>query len=239
MEEHHCCFSHRNHLKSIIFQIRKSFLLEYGEFDHNKNKKYYDFEGIRNEILSRTDQIAGKNKEISSDPIKLSIYSPNVLDLTLIDLPGIVRIAENEPDIQKRLENLALEFIEKENCLILAVSAGNVDLDLSDGLKLARQVDKDGLRTIGVLTMLDLDGPGIPNVLEILEGKMFPLNRPFIGVVNRSQTDIDRKKKIEEALKSEHDFFRRADKPYKDIADRLGTFYNLSSQFQHIHILTL
>ena len=48
------------------------------------------------------------------------------------------------------------EFIKPENTIILAVTPANQDLANSDALKLARKVDPDGLRTIGVITKLDL-----------------------------------------------------------------------------------
>jgi hypothetical protein len=36
--------------------------------------------------------VAGQNKGISKLPINLRIYSPNVLDLTLVDLPGLTKV---------------------------------------------------------------------------------------------------------------------------------------------------
>ena len=65
---------------------------EYGEFLHKKGEKFYDFEQIRQEIERRTDEIAGDRKNISSKPISLTIYSPSVLDLTLVDLPGLTKV---------------------------------------------------------------------------------------------------------------------------------------------------
>ena len=65
---------------------------EYGEFLHKKGEKFYDFAQIRQEIERRTDEIAGDRKNISSKPISLTIYSPSVLDLTLVDLPGLTKV---------------------------------------------------------------------------------------------------------------------------------------------------
>ena len=113
-------------------------------------------------------------------------------------------------------------FISQENTLILAVSAANQDLANSDALKLAREHDPDGQRTIGVITKLDLMDEGT-NALDIFEGKLLPLKLGYVGVVNRSQKDIDGKASIEKALKKEADFF--ASSPYKAMIDRMGTFY--------------
>ncbi|KAG9284663.1 hypothetical protein G9A89_004705 [Geosiphon pyriformis] len=105
--------------------------------------------------------------------------------------------------------------------IILAVSPANVDLVNSESLKLAKQVDYEGRRTIGVLTKLDLMDAGT-NALEILTGRVLPLKLGFIGVVNRSQQDIVVNKPMSEALKSETDFFRNHP-AYKSIAARCGT----------------
>ena len=65
---------------------------EWGEFLHVPNKKFYDFGEIRNEIIRETERLTGKNKGISNKTINLKIYSPYVLNLTLVDLPGITKV---------------------------------------------------------------------------------------------------------------------------------------------------
>jgi len=107
--------------------------------------------------------------------------------------------------------------------VILAVSPANVDLANSEALKLARSVDSQGRRTIGVLTKLDLMDAGT-NALDILTGRVYPLKLGFIGIVNRSQQDINSEKSMADALESETDFFR--DHPaYRNIAHKNGTKY--------------
>jgi len=58
----------------------------------NDNKKYFDFNQIRNRIEELTNEICGKEKGIIDDPIILNVYDKNCSDLTVIDLPGITRI---------------------------------------------------------------------------------------------------------------------------------------------------
>lgn len=69
---------------------------------------------------------------------------------------------------------MILKYITKPNAIILAVTAANSDLANSDGLKLAREVDPEGLRTIGVLTKIDLMDQGT-DVIDILAGRVIPL----------------------------------------------------------------
>jgi len=65
---------------------------EYCEFSHLKGEKFTDWSKAREEIESETHKIAGKNKGISSVPIIVKVFSPNVVDLTLVDLPGITKV---------------------------------------------------------------------------------------------------------------------------------------------------
>lgn len=64
----------------------------YGKFKGDP-KEYTDFNEIRKRIEFLTDQLCGTNKGIVDDPIILEIYDENCSDLTVIDLPGITRIA--------------------------------------------------------------------------------------------------------------------------------------------------
>ena len=52
---------------------------EYGEFLHQKGKRYYDFSEIRNEISRETFRLTNSNTAISGVPITLTVYSPKVL----------------------------------------------------------------------------------------------------------------------------------------------------------------
>lgn len=131
-----------------------------------------------------------------------------VLNLTLIDLPGMTKVpvGDQPRDIEKQIREMILQFVKQANCLILAVSPANSDLANSDALKIAKEVDPMGVRTIGVITKLDLMDDGT-DAREILENRLLPLRRGYIGVVSRSQRDIESNKNIQEALESERKFF--------------------------------
>uniref|UniRef100_A0A0X3P4Y2 dynamin GTPase n=1 Tax=Schistocephalus solidus TaxID=70667 RepID=A0A0X3P4Y2_SCHSO len=198
---------------------------EYAEFLHLSNKRFTNFEEVRKEIEIETDRVTGRNKGISNIPINLRIHSPQVLNLTLIDLPGLTKVAvgDQPPDIEIQIRNMVMEFIEPENTLILAVSPANSDLANSDALKIAKEVDPTGIRTIGVITKLDLMDQGT-DAIDILENRLLPLRRGYIGVVNRSQRDIDGKKDISTAIANERKFFL-GHPAYRHLADRMGTPY--------------
>ncbi|KAF9168843.1 vacuolar protein sorting-associated protein 1, partial [Mortierella sp. AD010] len=198
---------------------------EWGEFLHQPGVKYTDFNLIREEIIRDTEAKTGKNAGISPLPINLRIYSPHVLTLTLVDLPGLTRlpVGDQPKDIEKQIKDMIIKYITKPNSIILAVTAANVDLANSDGLRLARDVDPEGARTIGVLTKVDLMDPGT-DVVDILAGRVIPLRLGYVPVVNRGQRDIDTKKSISRSLDSERSFFENH-QAYKSKAQYCGTPY--------------
>lgn len=196
---------------------------EWGEFLHHPGKRFYSFQEIRNEIVRETELKTGKNLGISSVPINLRIFSPNVLTLTLVDLPGLTKVpvGDQPKDIEKQIREMVLKFISKPNAIILSVTGANTDLANSDGLKLAREVDPEGARTIGVLTKIDLMDPGT-DVVDILAGRVIPLRYGYVPVINRGQKDIETNKRIKDALDFEKRFFE--DHPsYRAKAQYCGT----------------
>ncbi|POY70164.1 hypothetical protein BMF94_6747 [Rhodotorula taiwanensis] len=198
---------------------------EWAEFLHRPGEKFFDFNKVRDEIVADTELKTGRNAGISPVPIGLRIFSPNVLTLTLVDLPGLTKVpvGDQPRDIEIQIRNMLLKFISKPNSIILAVTAANTDLANSDGLKLAREVDPEGLRTIGVLTKVDLMDQGT-DVVDILAGRIIPLRLGYVPVVNRSQRDIDQKRPIHSALESEKQFFENH-ASYRSKAAYCGTPY--------------
>ena len=198
---------------------------EWGEFLHAPGQRFAAFDAIRAEIEAETERKLGKSKNISAEPIRLAIYSPHVVDLSLVDLPGMTKvpIADQPADIERQLRDMALTYIEPANALILAVSAANSDLATSDAIQLARRVDPDGLRTIGVLTKLDLMDAGT-DALEVLLGRVVPLKHGFVGVVNRSQKDIVDGKALAAARDDEKRFFASHPR-YHALANKMGSGY--------------
>lgn len=185
-------------------------------------KRFYDFSEIRREIQAETDREAGGNKGVSDKQIRLKIFSPNVLDITLVDLPGITKVpvGDQPSDIEARIRTMIMSYIKVPSCLILAVTPANSDLANSDALQIAGNADPDGLRTIGIITKLDIMDRGT-DARNLLLGKVIPLKLGYVGVVNRSQEDIMLNRSIKDALIAEEKFFRS--RPvYNGLADRCG-----------------
>ncbi|KAL6187543.1 hypothetical protein ACLB2K_038941 [Fragaria x ananassa] len=207
---------------------------EYAEFLHAPRKKFTDFASVRKEISDETDRITGKTKHISNIPIHLSIYSPNVVNLTLIDLPGLTKVAvEGQPDsIVEDIENMVRSYVEKPNCIILAISPANQDIATSDAIKLAREVDPSGERTFGVMTKLDLMDKGT-NALDVIEGRAYRLQHPWVGIVNRSQADINKNVDMMAARRKEQEYFENSP-DYGHLAHRMGSEYLAKLLSKHL-----
>lgn len=210
---------------------------EYAEFLHAPKRKLTDFAAVRKEIADETDRITGKSKQISNIPIHLSVYSPNVVNLTLIDLPGLTKVAvEGQPDtIVEDIENMVRSYVEKPNCIILAISPANQDIATSDAIKLAREVDPSGDRTFGVVTKLDLMDKGT-NALDVLEGRSYRLQHPWVGIVNRSQADINRNVDMIAARRKEREYFETSPE-YGHLASKMGSEYLAKLLSQHLELV--
>ncbi|KAL4181949.1 hypothetical protein AMTRI_Chr12g240000 [Amborella trichopoda] len=209
----------------LVHNIKDS--QEWGEFLHLPKKQFYDFSEIRREIeefgvQAETDREVGANKGVSDKQIRLKVFSPNVLNITLVDLPGITKVpvGDQPSDIEAQIRTMIQSYIKHETCIILAVSPANSDLATSDALQMASIVDPDGSRTIGVITKLDIMDRGT-DACRFLLGKVVPLRLGYIGVVNRSQEDIAHNRTIAEALAHEENFFR-SHPVYHGLSDRCG-----------------
>lgn len=179
-------------------------------FDKVSDKKFTNFEQVREEIERQTDLVAGKNKGIVNDPIVLTIYATGAPDLTLIDLPGITRVpvkgSDQSEDIEKMTRDMTMHYVKDPRTIILAVLPANQDMSVSDSLHVARQVDPQGIRSIGVITKIDIMDAGT-DAGKMLRGEDVPLRLGYVGVRMRSQQDIIDKKPVKEALAEEKAWF--------------------------------
>ncbi|XP_030634837.1 interferon-induced GTP-binding protein Mx-like [Chanos chanos] len=157
------------------------------------------------------NELAGDGVGICDELISLEITSPDVCDLTLIDLPGITRVpVKGQPeDIGDQIRHLILKFIEKRETINLVVVPCNVDIATTEALRMAQGVDPDGSRTLAILTKPDLVDKGAEtDILQIIEGKVVPLKKGYIMVRCRGQSDINEQISLEEATRLETEFFR-------------------------------
>uniref|UniRef100_A0A8C7C1T6 Uncharacterized protein n=1 Tax=Oncorhynchus kisutch TaxID=8019 RepID=A0A8C7C1T6_ONCKI len=155
--------------------------------------------------------LAGKGVGICEDLITLKITSSTVCDLSLIDLPGITRVAvKGQPeDIGVQINNLITKFIKNKRTIILVVVPCNVDIATTEALKMAQEMDPEGTRTLAILTKPDLIDPGAEkNVLEIVHNRVIFLSMGYVIVKCRVQKQIDENMSIARAIEEELEFFQ-------------------------------
>ena len=129
----------------LLMSILSSLFLKNLEFEcfHSKIDQYVCSTAFR--LISGLSCSSDNSKEEVNNLLHLFLFFP-VLNLTLIDLPGMTKIAvgDQPQDIEMQIRDMLLQFITKPNCLILAVTLANTDLANSDALKIAREVDPQG-----------------------------------------------------------------------------------------------
>ncbi|XP_067897321.1 interferon-induced GTP-binding protein Mx3-like [Heterodontus francisci] len=165
---------------------------------------------VEQEIRKAQNIIAGQGLGISCELISLEIESANVPDLTLIDLPGIARVAVgNQPlNIGDQIKRLIKTFIQRQETINLVVVPCNVDIATTEALKMAQEVDPSGERTLGILTKPDLVDKGTEvNVVDIVRNIVVELRKGYMIVKCRGQKDINDQLTLDEATEQEKAFF--------------------------------
>ena len=178
-------------------------------FEERKGTKFTDFIKVRETIEALTDEVCQTDKNIVDKPIVLNVYSQTCPDLTLVDLPGVTRVpvGKQPKNIEEITKNMATRYIEDPLTIILCVIAANSDIATSDGLKLAKEIDTTGSRTLGVLTKLDIMDAGT-DAKKALLNEEIPLKLGYVGVKNRSKQDLNNKLSMAETSRKEKEFFK-------------------------------
>lgn len=163
------------------------------------------------EKLSQILSADGENG-FSSHSIVVKLASPDSPDLTLIDLPGIVRTATNgqHTGVIGQVNTLIQQYIDLPNTIILAVVPCNQDIATIDILERAAVADPDGIRTLGVLTKPDLIGAGSEDeVVDVLLNVRKPLRLGYIMLKNNSQKQLNDNISVSDARRDEMRFFEQ------------------------------
>ena len=170
-------------------------------------------EDVCKTVEEAQDALLGKGrKNICTDRvIRLDVESTHVPDLTLIDLPGIVRVAgdDQEEDIEEQIKSLIRRYIENEEAIILCVIPCNVDIETNGALKMAREADKQRRRTLGVMTKPDLVDKGAEkNVVDNVRNNRYRLRYTLVKC--RGQKDINEGMSLQDAIADEKRFFQES-----------------------------
>lgn len=174
------------------------------------NKKITDFEFVRGFLQQKMDEVARTDIGITAEPVVVKIFVREGITISMIDMPGLTKIAlqGQNSNFPALIEDINKTYIQNPNSIILAISPANVDVANSDALRLAKDFDPEGIRTIGVFTKMDLiEDPN--TVKKAFEGKAYPLKNGYYGIICRNQNDIKARISIPQAIEKESLFFKK------------------------------
>ena len=148
-----------------------------------------------------TKLLVDEGQHISSDQIVIEVQGPNLPNLTLIDLPGLVKVGGDSDDesIVNRIRDLVDSFLEKERTVILAVVPANIDYHNVEILRDVIRVDPAGVRTIPVVTKMDLIDDGAESgVHKLFTNKEKCMLLGYHAVKCRGQRELNESVSIHE-----------------------------------------
>lgn len=192
-------------------------------------------------VIDDLTTILCANKTFSTENITIELVSPDASDLTVVDLPGIIRTVTNgqSSSVINDVNRLIESFLIDTRTIILAVIPANQDIATVDILERARKVDPYGERTVGVITKVDLIGPGAEEeVLAIINNVRKPLALGYTMLKNRSQRDITENLSTAAAREKEHDYFRNHP-VYKNCDSNLYGISKLSQKLTSLLVLRI
>ncbi|KAB5523263.1 hypothetical protein PHYPO_G00150480 [Pangasianodon hypophthalmus] len=181
------------------------------DHDQDHEEEIDDPADVEKKIREAQDHMAGVGVGISEELISLEVTSADVPDLTLIDLPGIARVAvKGQPEnIGEQIKRLIRKFITKQETINLVVVPCNVDIATTEALRMAQEVDPNGERTLGILTKPDLVDKGTEDtVVSIIHNEIIYLTKGYMIVRCRGQKEIMDRVSLHEAIEKEKDFFK-------------------------------
>ena len=109
--------------------------------------------------MDAASKSSGERGGMTDVMVVIDLAGPNHPNLTLIDLPGIVRTTSDkntQSDVIEFVHKMLIHYVKQTRTVILAVLSANVDLHNQEILKMAEEADPDGDRTLAVLTKPDI-----------------------------------------------------------------------------------
>ena len=151
----------------------------------------------------------GIDKNISTEPIYARIYSQHVPYLSLIDLPGLIsvpRTDEGQPaDLKQKIIDLIDSYAQNEKTVILGVIASREDIEADMAMEIIKKNDPNGMRTVGVLTKVDLmnNDNDISHYIKGNISRDLKLKYGYFAIRNRSDHNMS----VSEGYTQEYNYF--------------------------------
>lgn len=163
----------------------------------------------------------------ASDVLQIDITGPLGLHLSIVDLPGLVTVAndqQTEEDIEA-VHAMVAEYLQNSRTIILAVIQASSEIANQPIIKFARKYDTEGQRTVGIITKADLINKGAESAIARIaknEG-IIKLKLGFFLVKNPTPADLKKKTSARVQFAKELQYFQSP--PWSDEnldMDRVG-----------------
>ncbi|KAF0420291.1 P-loop containing nucleoside triphosphate hydrolase protein [Gigaspora margarita] len=179
------------------------------------------------------------NLKFTKNVVCIEIKGSDVPNLSLIDLPGIIRHTEKIEDKKfiPLTEELVKEYIKNEKSIIIATISCKDEIDNQAVVTLAKEADPLGVRTLGVLTKPEMIEKGTHNIwLRIMRGEAHQLELGYYVVKNPTKVQRAENIKSEEARLIENEFFEQ-EEPWNSfyLRERIGV-KNLQNKLSELLI---
>ncbi|KAL5577027.1 hypothetical protein UlMin_018726 [Ulmus minor] len=163
-------------------------------------------------ISTHEGKITGDGKGISKTPLTLTVKKESVPDLTMVDLPGIVRVpvGDQPKDIGNQIKNIIMEYITTEDSIILNVLPAIMDFPTCESIGMSQSVDKSGGRTLAIVTKAD---KALEGLLEKVTANDVNIGLGYVCVRNRiGDESYDEARQEEATLFETHPLLSKIDK---------------------------
>lgn len=158
------------------------------------------------EIFSENDE----STSISQDIMLVTVKQPGAWPLQVLDLPGLIEYHQKSSDTIYLIEKMVTRYMSSKQSIILAVIGANEDLNNQKVLKLCKEHDQLGERTIGVFTRPDVsvDAQKRKRLIAVMNNhdKDFQFQHSWHVLRNRASEEADTSQ--EERDEKEKDLFR-------------------------------
>ena len=207
--------------------------------ESNSLQKYYDFSQLKKELLN----ILGNFKysfelETVRGPLNINIYSPNLPSITIIDLPPIIKknfFYDYFDKTEEEYKSIVYSYINNESTIIMCVIPANSYYQANIELRMAKAIDFGGKRTLGIVTKIDIMDLR-EDCRKLLLNQEIPLNFGYVGILNRSLSELINKKPIEEKYEEEKLFFNN-DENYNRVPSHLLGHASIIDKMKKIYFM--
>ncbi|KAL5577024.1 hypothetical protein UlMin_018723 [Ulmus minor] len=163
-------------------------------------------------ISTHEGKITGDGKGISKTPLTLTVKKESVPNLTMVDLPGIVRVpvGDQPKDIGDQIKNIIMEYITTEESIILNVLPAIMEFLTCESIGMSQSVDKSGGRTLAIVTKAD---KALEGLLEKFTANDVNIGLGYVCVRNRiGDESYDEARQEEATLFETHPLLSKIDK---------------------------